>query len=824
MSKGTGKLKNIILLALCTILAAFVLIYNIIGGAGKINPDKDKENVENLEEDKDKDFAVHIRKEGIAQEEVCRLLSYLHYSKDEQNKLEIPEELTELLDGVDGAKHIAAAVAAGYFSADLIDPDQELTCGGLRDLLIAVCREEEIDYYTILPALPERMTTVSESDPLYLEEFLSVYEVLCDEVLKKSEGKTPSIKSLYILSFGSGTTLYNEYGEKFSYDGCEDYSQVLAGLVWQNPKPNELLSRKPVSRKDAEKSMAGYENSSIKVMCAGNQVLYIRGEVWETVTVPNVWVIEAAGTKISAFVNGENKEFRTGLPLMGNIDKVVCDIDIYAGKVCGLTVKSDVIQGKVLLTTENVIEVEGYGQLELEEHFRIYKIYGDLAMEKTNRILVGYTITDFVVSDGKICAALIKEKLKADNIRVLINTTSYKSYYHDTVELTADREFTVTKGEEITKYRAGETVSFSAEKQGKEERAVVETVGGEGKITLLSVSRSCGNPAYRGTIEVASGTDGLLVVNELSMEEYLYAVIPSEMPTSYGQEALKVQAVCARSYAFNQLVASRYRTYGAHVDDSVNSQVYNNVAENEASILAVKDTYGFVAAFEGNVITAYYFSTSCGHTASYEEVWESASPIAYLTGCLQNPEKEEVDFSVEKEFRKFILDAKADTFEKSFQWYRWEVLMPAEQFSAQLCAATGLDTVTGAKVTKRGKSGIALELTVEGTKESEGKSVPAVGTVSYQTAIRAALAPKKTAVVRRDGSETANMSLLPSAFFVLDEVKEDGKTTAWKLRGGGYGHGTGMSQNGVKAMVEAGYQYEDIIGHYYTGSELIFLY
>ena len=64
MSKDTGKLKNIILLALCTILAAFVLIYNIIGGAGKINPDKDKENVENLEEDKDKDFAVHIRKEG----------------------------------------------------------------------------------------------------------------------------------------------------------------------------------------------------------------------------------------------------------------------------------------------------------------------------------------------------------------------------------------------------------------------------------------------------------------------------------------------------------------------------------------------------------------------------------------------------------------------------------------------------------------------------------------------------------------------------------------------------------------------------------------
>ena len=63
---------------------------------------------------------------------------------------------------------------------------------------------------------------------------------------------------------------------------------------------------------------------------------------------------------------------------------------------------------------------------------------------------VGYTITDFVVSGGEICAALIKEKLKADNIRVLVNTTGYKSRYHEEVRLTADRDFTVKRGEELS--------------------------------------------------------------------------------------------------------------------------------------------------------------------------------------------------------------------------------------------------------------------------------------------------------------------------------------------------------------------------------------
>ncbi|MDE7298681.1 MAG: SpoIID/LytB domain-containing protein [Lachnospiraceae bacterium] len=823
LNHSREKLKNGLLIAVCIILAGAVFGYTIIGGAGRPGSG---DAGDGPDEPGQQEFVLHEEKEGISQAEACRLLSYLHCGGAEQKKLALSDELAAAVGEAQGKEHFAAVVDAGYLPAERIAPDVLLTCGDFRDILVAVCQEEELDYYRVTDALPQRLKTVKEEDRLYLGEFLTLYEVLCRELADRDEEKRPdlpAVRPVFVLALGDGTTFYDEYGKRFSYGGCEDYSEALAEAA-QLPPVEDEFSRQAAGRKGGKpKEMSDYENFSVGVLASGQDILYIRGEVWQQVTLPNVWVTGASGSRVSAYVSGFYREYETWLPLQGGLENQVCDIDIYDGTVRGLTVKGDVIQGKVLLTSEEMIEIEGYGQLPLEENFRIYKIYGELAMEKTNRILVGYTITDFVVSDGQICAALIKEKLKADNIRVLINTTGYKSRYHDEVRLTADREFTVRRGEELKTYRAGEQVSFTAaEERSKNERAVVETVGGEGKITLLSVGRTCGNPAYRGTIEVAATADGLLVVNELSMEEYLYAVIPSEMPTSYGSEALKVQAVCARSYAFNQLVASRFRSCGAHVDDSVSCQVYNNVAENEASILAVKETYGLVAAFKGSVITAYYFSTSCGHTASYEEVWESASAVAYLTGCMQNGEKEQRDLSEESDFRDFILSKEEKTFDQRFSWYRWEVNFPAEQLAEQLCAATGLKSVESVQVTKRGVSGIALELTVTGTKKAGGQQEACV--ISYQTAIRTALAPKKTSVVRMDGGETANMSLLPSAFFVIEETRQDGKLTGWKVNGGGYGHGAGMSQNGVKAMVDEGYGFEEIVGHYYTGAELIFLY
>lgn len=808
------KLKNGVLIVICIFLMVMVFVYNILGGAGK---DQEKED-DAKQGIPSPDLILHDIMEGITQAEVCRLVSCLHYKRSQQISLEPVQGLEEIQDRW-YAGYVNAAVSAGYFLAEEIMPEQEITCGQLRDLIAAICQAEDLDYSAVVARLPERMMTVTEEDKLYLEEFLSVFETL-HELMQEKGTSMLSCRQLYVFELGENKTLYDQTGNTYQYTACQDYSQLIKENASYGPQEDEIGKR--VSGRAQRKKMEDYMDTMLEVICSGSEILYIRNQIHQQALIPNAWIIKASKRTVSAYINGYYKEYQTVLPMQGNVEETVCDIGIQDGKVQELTMKGDIINGKVLLTSSDIIEIDGYGKLEFAENYRIYKIYGDLALEKTNRILVGYSITDFVVADGKICAALIKEKLKADTIRVLINTSGYQSCYHSSVEITADREFTVTRGNKQEQYAAGRTVTFSAKEElEKNERILINTVGGEGKLTLMSVNRSSGHPAYRGSIEIAAAANGLLVVNELSLEEYLYAVIPSEMPTSYGQEALKVQAVCARSYAYNQLVASRFRTYGAHVDDSVSCQVYNNIAENEASILAVKETYGLVAAYAGSVITAYYFSTSCGHTADYEDVWENAAPVSYLTGYLQNEEKESVDFSAEETFRSFITNNDTATYEQGFSWYRWQVTLLQEQLKEQI---GGFETITGIEVAKRGKSGIILEIMVTGTKLEDGKETKAEERIVYQTAIRTAFAPKKTPVIRMNGSEVANMSLLPSAFFVIDEIREDGRLTAVQLLGGGYGHGTGMSQNGVKGLADAGKTFEEIVEYYYTGTELIFLY
>lgn len=122
-----------------------------------------------------------------------------------------------------------------------------------------------------------------------------------------------------------------------------------------------------------------------------------------------------------------------------------------------------------------------------------------------------------------------------------------------------------------------------------------------GKIRVESVNKQYGHPEYRGIFEIDLVDKALHIINELPLEEYLYSVVPSEMPTEYQKEALKAQAVCARSYAIKQMAGKRLAALGAHVDDSVSFQVYNNLREDAASIAAVNETKGQVVFAENQV-------------------------------------------------------------------------------------------------------------------------------------------------------------------------------------------------------------------------------
>ena len=131
----------------------------------------------------------------------------------------------------------------------------------------------------------------------------------------------------------------------------------------------------------------------------------------------------------------------------------------------------------------------------------------------------------------------------------------------------------------------------------------------DGRIYLCDQNGTATSNGYFGTIEVRNTENGYTVVNELPLEEYLSAVVPSEMPSNFSAEALKAQAVCARSYAYIQLMRADLAAYGAHINDSTSYQVYNKVEQTKESVAAVDATCDQVMTWMGKVVEAYYFST-----------------------------------------------------------------------------------------------------------------------------------------------------------------------------------------------------------------------
>ncbi|HET8652531.1 MAG TPA: SpoIID/LytB domain-containing protein [Gaiellaceae bacterium] len=134
---------------------------------------------------------------------------------------------------------------------------------------------------------------------------------------------------------------------------------------------------------------------------------------------------------------------------------------------------------------------------------------------------------------------------------------------------------------------------------------------------------------YRGTIQVDKIGKRLRAINVVGLEQYLYGVVPAEVPDDWPAEVLKAQAVAARSYA----LATRKTTGPFDLFPDVRSQVYRGVDEEENSTNdAVDETAGEVLVYGGRLVTAYFHSTSGGRTASVEDVWAGSKPTPYLTG------------------------------------------------------------------------------------------------------------------------------------------------------------------------------------------------
>lgn len=372
-------------------------------------------------------------------------------------------------------------------------------------------------------------------------------------------------------------------------------------------------------------------------------------------------------------------------------------------------------------------------------------------------------------------------------IRVLIRGEGFQEELHEKVGITAPGGLVIEYGGGREELEAQAVFEAAADHPYFASGAIRISPRQPGeKLTVTTLTRGYGVPSYDGIIElVANG--GVAVINEIPFEEYLYGVVPSEMPASYEMEALKCQAVCARSYAYHQMQEMAYPQYQAQVDDSTAFQVYGNSEIQPSVIQAVDETAGQKLWYQGQVAAAYYYSTSCGMSTDMTAWGGSAGEkTAYL--------------------KSMNISGKQGDYEKELPWYRWEAAIPKTVISALISeyAETDIGNLTRLEVTERGAGGVALVLVAEGDRGS--------AVIETENKIRRALGGSGYEIMKQDGNLTPARELLPSAFFEIEEQPEQ-----IILHGGGFGHGIGMSQNGANEMAKQGMGYEEILKTFYCG-------
>lgn len=334
------------------------------------------------------------------------------------------------------------------------------------------------------------------------------------------------------------------------------------------------------------------------------------------------------------------------------------------------------------------------------------------------------------------------------------------------LSLTGLSAFHVEAGSSLGSYPAGTRLTISKSGNGL-------SVNGKSAGAKIYF-RSSGSGAafavkgnqYRGVIKAIASPSGVTLVNQLSMEDYLKGVVPCEIVPSWQMDAIKAQAVAARTYAMFH--KNGYRSAGYDVTDDTRTQVYRGVsAETEATNRAVMETAGEVVTYGGSPIDAVFHASGGGYTENCENVWGLAVP--YLKGVPED---------------KYATPWKKTISLSSF-------MKMADVGKLRGIKLSALHIGEAHKASDRGISGRVKSVTLIGSKGNRVVS----------------------------GDRLQQIYDLNSTLF---DLSVSGNQLV--ITGYGYGHGLGLSQWGAEAMAEkhggAKDYYKTILTHYFTGTKV----
>jgi stage II sporulation protein D len=273
-----------------------------------------------------------------------------------------------------------------------------------------------------------------------------------------------------------------------------------------------------------------------------------------------------------------------------------------------------------------------------------------------------------------------------------------------------------------------------------------------------------GNKLYRGSLEVKWRATGLIVINTLNLEAYLYGVVPKETPVQWEMAALRAQAIVARTYALYKRTRQANRDYDVAAQ-YIRDQHYDGYgAEHARTTQAVNETQGVVLTCHGELIPAYYHAESAGYTENSEHVWSSPHPCLRAVKAQMHPASPFLQWSASIALH----DLRAALVKQGYAVGAIRRLEPIER------------TETG-RITRLKISHKAGETIIRGTD------------------FRLLLGPE---VIR-------------STRFTV-QVR-DGRAM---FNGQGWGHGVGLCQWCSQGMAQLGYDHEAILSHYYQGAKL----
>lgn len=356
---------------------------------------------------------------------------------------------------------------------------------------------------------------------------------------------------------------------------------------------------------------------------------------------------------------------------------------------------------------------------------------------------------------------------------------------------------------------------------------------GDANLKLTIRPNSSNNPQlisvnskqYRGEIELRRFSDSdMTVINIVDLEHYLYGVVPREIESYAPIEALKAQAVAARTFAYRSM--GSYKKWDFDVVNTVSSQVYGGYSDEKATTnQAVDETKGKKALYNGNLISMHYFSSSGGMTEDNINVWGSNVPY---------------------------LKSVADPYEAENSYnYNWSRTFTAADIKMKLfISGVEIGDIVTMVADEYTPAGRVKKLRIVGTSGSitysnediriilgeNGGYLPSRMFTINSAGSGSGIGSGTTSVISADGKSTlsiyGNKAVTSSGVYDIlsasGPIKVMGSdnsaivtgnvaTGTFVLTGKGWGHAIGMSQEGAKGFAQDGYTYDQILKHYFTG-------